>query len=232
MTVKIAQTAAWLLGYKLENAAAVSASDQYYHLCADRWRADPFWLQECALPPTFQTWFQVTLLHAYLLTVRFRALPMPLGRTYTQELVNQVFLDGEERMKGAYNVHQGSLIQGYMRDMLHQYHGGVTALDQGIVASDAVLAAAIWRNLFGAGWGVIGGVEGTGKKRMEGMTTGRQEPDGAEEKTLREAEFAVVLERIVVWMRKEVSRLDGLSDDAVMLAKGEGAEHPAGFLPI
>jgi Ubiquinol-cytochrome C chaperone len=187
---------------------------------------------ECALPPTFQTWFQVTLLHVYLLTVRFRALPVPLGRTYTQELINHVFIDAEERIRGPYNVHQGSLIKGYMRDMLHQYHGGVTALDQGIVSSDAVLAAAVWRNLFGAGWGAVGGVESTGRKRREGLSTARGQAQGPDEATLREAEFAIVLERIVVWMRKEIARLDGLPDDSVRLAKGEGTEHPAGFLPV
>lgn len=44
-----------------------------------------------------------------------------------------------------------------MRDYLEQYHGAVTAYDEGLLRGDAVLAAAIWRNVFGAAWGGVGG---------------------------------------------------------------------------
>lgn len=45
--------------------------------------------------------------------------------------------------------------------MLYQYHGANMGYDEGLVSgSDAVLAAAVWRNLFGAGWGRMGGVKG------------------------------------------------------------------------
>lgn len=39
---------------------------------------------ECRLPSTFQTWFTVTNLHVWLLTVRFRALPPPYGDNFVQ----------------------------------------------------------------------------------------------------------------------------------------------------
>ena len=41
-------------------------------------------VSECRLPPTFQTWFTVTNLHVWLLTVRFRALPPPYGDNFVQ----------------------------------------------------------------------------------------------------------------------------------------------------
>jgi len=44
--------------------------------------------------------------------------------------------------------------------VLEQYRGAVTAFDEGLVTSDPVLAAAVWRNLFGAGWGSVAGVKG------------------------------------------------------------------------
>lgn len=47
-----------------------------------------------------------------------------------------------------------------MRDMLEQYHGSVAAYDEGLMGGDAVLAAAIWRNVFGGGWGAVGGIKG------------------------------------------------------------------------
>ena len=39
---------------------------------------------ECRLPPTFQTWFTITNLHVWILTVRLRALPSPYGQYYVQ----------------------------------------------------------------------------------------------------------------------------------------------------
>jgi len=64
-------------------------------------------------------------------------------------------------MRGRYNIKQNRLIKGYMRDMLYQYHGANMGYDEGLVSgSDAVLAAAVWRNLFGAGWGCMEGVKG------------------------------------------------------------------------
>jgi cytochrome b pre-mRNA-processing protein 3 len=47
-----------------------------------------------------------------------------------------------------------------MKDVLEQYHGSISAYDEGLIKGDAVLAAAIWRNIFGGGWGGIGGVVG------------------------------------------------------------------------
>jgi len=36
----------------------------------------------------------------------------------------------------------------YLKDMFDQYRGAVLSYDQGLVEGDAVLAAAIWRNVF------------------------------------------------------------------------------------
>jgi cytochrome b pre-mRNA-processing protein 3 len=116
---------------------------------------------ECGLPISYQSWMQITNLHIWLLSVRFRSLPAPLGRTYIQEIVNHYFIHAESLMRGRYNIKQNRLIKGYMRDMLYQYHGANMGYDEGLVSgSDAVLAAAVWRNLFGAGWGRMGGVKG------------------------------------------------------------------------
>lgn len=71
-----------------------------------------------------------------------------------------MFIDVELRMRGPYAVTQGRLIKGYMKDLLEQYHGACAAYDEGLIRGDAVLAAAIWRNLFGGGWAGVGGVKG------------------------------------------------------------------------
>ncbi|KAG2356562.1 hypothetical protein BDR07DRAFT_1339699 [Suillus spraguei] len=72
----------------------------YNTLCATRAdEAFAFWTEECALPPTFQSWFTVTNLHVWLLTVRLRALPAPHGTHHVQGLIDHFFQDVEERLR-------------------------------------------------------------------------------------------------------------------------------------
>src|ERR1700722_13493813 len=54
---------------------------------------------DCHLPPTFQSWFTITNLHIWLLTVRLRALPPPHGEAYIQSLIDHFFLDVEDRIR-------------------------------------------------------------------------------------------------------------------------------------
>ncbi|KAG6809237.1 hypothetical protein H0H92_001062 [Tricholoma furcatifolium] len=58
-----------------------------------------FWQQNCRLPPTFQSWFTVTNLHIWMLTVRLRALPGDEGKHYTQALIDHFFIDIEDRIR-------------------------------------------------------------------------------------------------------------------------------------
>ncbi|GAA5959909.1 hypothetical protein JCM3765_000639 [Sporobolomyces pararoseus] len=161
LTVSVVTKLAKLFGYHSQTSTAIRTTSDYYDRCAERGEIEaPFWYEECSLPPSFQTWFSITTLHVWLLSVRFRSLPSPLGKTYVQEFINHMFIDMEYRIRGPYAVTQGRLIKGYMKDMLEQYHGSIAAYDEGLVRGDAVLAAALWRNMFGGGWGGIGGVKG------------------------------------------------------------------------
>ena len=129
---------------------------------------------ECGLPVSYQSWMSITSLHIWLLSVRFRSLPAPLGKQYIQELVNHYFIHSESLMRGRYAVKQGRLIKGYLRDQLYQYHGANMGYDEGLISeNDAVLAAAVWRNIFGAGWGRVGGIKG--KLNQDKKNTGEAE---------------------------------------------------------
>lgn len=194
-------------------------------------------------------------------------------------------------MRGRYNIRQNRLIKGYLRDMLYQYHGANMGYDEGLISgSDAVLAAAVWRNLFGAGWGRMGGV--TGKLNEDGKeittTSSPLEKDASikqknkEEKMsfeeaiaeldpgsappppsasgapsappgvkignqaggyhsggsglitplplnepaelrgviAKEARFAINLERLVKWIRREVRRMENVPDQLIMTGYG------------
>ncbi|KAF8452308.1 hypothetical protein L210DRAFT_3384031 [Boletus edulis BED1] len=89
------------LGYaSSKQLANRRALHMYNTLCATRadQEAD-FWRKECALPPTFQSWFTVTNLHVWLLTIRLRALPSPHGLNHIQGLIDHFFQDVEERVR-------------------------------------------------------------------------------------------------------------------------------------
>ncbi|GAA5970750.1 hypothetical protein JCM11641_004439 [Rhodosporidiobolus odoratus] len=283
LTVSVVTKLAKVFGYHSTTSTAIRNTSDYYDRCAERGEIDSaFFYEECSLPPSFQTWFSITTLHVWLLSVRFRSLPPPLGRTYIQELINHMFIDVELRMRGPYSVTQSRLIKGYMKDMLEQYHGACAAYDEGLVRGDAVLAAAIWRNVFGAGWGGVGGVKGkrapkageapaigpnplqveqstlssTGWTKDTGdvADSGQLKVDPFQAKLLKkdqkaselfktdepindpkiatqewtplypedpDLEFAQSLEKMVVYIRKEVERLERLPDQAVILGKPE-----------
>ncbi|KAI0816065.1 hypothetical protein BC628DRAFT_1405762 [Trametes gibbosa] len=94
-------TLAGLLGYgSAKQYAGRRAYNFYSELCISRPDDEaPFWRTECDLPPTFQSWFTVTNLHVWLLTVRLRALPAPHGTNYVQGLIDHFFIDVEDRVR-------------------------------------------------------------------------------------------------------------------------------------
>jgi cytochrome b pre-mRNA-processing protein 3 len=136
---------------------------------------------ECQLPRTYQVWFQITNLHLYLLMTRFRALPThKIAQTYAQELTNHYFIDAESRMRVRFGIQVARLVKGYMKDMHTQQRGAILSMDEALAISaggtsgmervadaDAILAAALWRNIWGAGgWGEgVGGV----KRKLAGV---------------------------------------------------------------
>ncbi|CCG82863.1 Putative uncharacterized protein [Taphrina deformans PYCC 5710] len=112
--------------------------------------ATKFWYNVSGLPPTFQTWFQITQLHLWMIMVRMRALPKSVGHHYQQQMTNHFFNDAEARLRVVYQIRDGRIIQTYMKDLLLQWRGSVAAYDQALVDGDAVMAAALWRNMYGA----------------------------------------------------------------------------------
>ncbi|TFK23347.1 hypothetical protein FA15DRAFT_594332 [Coprinopsis marcescibilis] len=72
----------------------------YEKVCAVKPDEDAaYWQKECYLPPTFQSWFTITNLHLWMLTVRLRALPEEHGKHYIQALLDHFFLDIEDRIR-------------------------------------------------------------------------------------------------------------------------------------
>ncbi|CDK27303.1 unnamed protein product [Kuraishia capsulata CBS 1993] len=107
-----------------------------------------YWYDTLGLPRTFSQWFQITSLHIWILFVRMRAMPFKEGKNYQQKLVDRFFKDMELRLSEEMNVMSGRIIDTYLRDFHSQLLGIIMSYDEGIATNDAVLAAALWRNLF------------------------------------------------------------------------------------
>ncbi|KAI1358297.1 hypothetical protein F5Y08DRAFT_120876 [Xylaria arbuscula] len=106
------------------------------------------WHDEFKLPPTFSTWSQVTMLHMYLVFARLRNLDRDAARSWQAQLVDHFFFDAEERMDVNHGISSRALRGRYLKDLFVQWRGVVAAYDEGVVKGDAVLASAIWRNVF------------------------------------------------------------------------------------
>lgn len=103
------------------------------------------------LPPTFSTWTHVTMLHMYLIVVRLRACEPERYKRWTDQLVDHFFHAAEDRMVKQHDLTSRALRQRYLKDLFVQWRGLLLAYDEGLAGGeDAVLAAAVWRNLFKA----------------------------------------------------------------------------------
>lgn len=134
------------------------AGSYYYALCKEQGlqfeneeltKTAKFFYEDLKLPRTFSQWFQITILHEWILFVRMRAMPFKYGKNYQQKLVDRTFSDIELRLVEEMNVHSGRIADQYLKDFNSQLRGAVFAYDEGFYTDDATLAGAIWRNLFG-----------------------------------------------------------------------------------
>ncbi|WFC98720.1 beta-ketoacyl-[acyl-carrier-protein] synthase II [Malassezia yamatoensis] len=250
-TVALVKGTGRMLGYNFVRSKAIKVTGDLYDRTAKRAHAEShFWYQECALPTSFQTWFQLTNLHVFLLLCRFRALPKEEARTYSQELINHFFIDTESRMRERFGVQTSRLVKGYLKDLHIQHRGSMIAYDEGLATNDVRLSGAVWRNIWGGGWGAIGGVkrktpidrtrkgedpseEGTPvlaiDKEDPGLAPTPQNHELQESRAARaETLFPQHLERVTRWVRREVYRLGHLPDQVVM----DGDVHAVQDTPI
>ncbi|KAI9826346.1 MAG: Protein cbp3, mitochondrial [Thelocarpon impressellum] len=110
---------------------------------------DGWWYKELGLTPTFNTWAQITMLHLYLLATRIRCFPSAHAPAWQQHLLDHFFYDAEQRMIDYHGMDARGVRNRYLKDLFVQYRGALAAYDEGLCKGDAVLAAAMWRNVFG-----------------------------------------------------------------------------------
>jgi hypothetical protein len=88
------------------------------------------------------------MLHLYLLIVRLRCLEKDVYQNWQAQLVDHFFHDAEAKMDLLHGMTSRSIRQRSLQDLFQQWRGLILAYDEGLVKGDAVLASAVWRNLF------------------------------------------------------------------------------------
>ena len=133
------------------------AGSYYYSICRNQGLqvegeelspSAKYFYETLRLPRTFSQWFQITVLHEWMLFTRMRAMPFKYGRNYQQKLVDGTFSDIEIRLFDEMNIHSGRIVDQYLKDFDTQLKGAVLAYDEGFYSDDSTLATAVWRNLF------------------------------------------------------------------------------------
>jgi len=90
------------------------------------------------------------MLHMYLFVVRYRCFDSASQQAWQAALVNHFFYQAEAKMEDVHELTSRMIRQQYLKDLFVQWRGLILAYDEGIVKGDAVLASAVWRNLFKA----------------------------------------------------------------------------------
>ncbi|UNI14122.1 hypothetical protein JDV02_000789 [Purpureocillium takamizusanense] len=106
------------------------------------------WHKTFKLQPSFSTWSHVTMLQLYLVNARLRMLERDAYRNWQQQLVDHFFFECEKKMHLDHGITSAALRQRYLKDIFVQWRGLLLAYDEGLIKGDAVLASAVWRNLF------------------------------------------------------------------------------------
>ncbi|KAJ5990865.1 hypothetical protein N7499_011413 [Penicillium canescens] len=183
MTQKLFEACSSQADYKIPQASQKGAEVPKTAAGEDLGVGEGWWYKELGLKPTFSTWSQVTFLHMYLLTVRLRALPYRESvTTYSRHLIDHFSHEAEHRMDVYHDLGSRTIRNKYLKDLFIQWRGIIAAYDEGLAKGDAVLGAAVWRNLW------------------KGSQTG---PDGEEIDWAKVAQVVVYIRRVLSELAKK-----------------------------
>lgn len=107
------------------------------------------WYEVLDIKPTFNSWAQVAFIHMWLLTVRLRMFPAEHSKHWHQNLLDHFSFAAEDRMATLHGIEVRSARNKYLKDLFVQWRGVLAAYDEGFIKGDAVMGAAVWRDIFG-----------------------------------------------------------------------------------
>lgn len=88
------------------------------------------------------------MLHLYLVNARIRCFDREEYRNWQQQMIDHFFFECEKKMHVDHHITSSALRQRYLKDIFVQWRGLLLAYDEGLIKGDAILASAVWRNLF------------------------------------------------------------------------------------
>lgn len=100
-------------------------------------------------PDTFNTWFLITELHIWMLSVRAMA-DRQLGEVIRNEIIAAMWSDVNYRTKklSASTGSQQSVIRKQIEELSGQFQYAMIAYDEGLMTNDMRLASALWERYF------------------------------------------------------------------------------------
>lgn len=134
----------WMGGFYSRKAVLVRSSKTLYENCMDNLKYEEFF-EACSLPDSFQSWFQVAHLHVWFFMVRLKREGRD-GEYLIRQVVATFWYDVEHRMR-AMEVYNSMAASRDFRELVQQFYGLTLAYEEGLLSSDKLLAAAIWRNM-------------------------------------------------------------------------------------
>lgn len=87
------------------------------------------------------------MLHLYLVVVRLRCLEKQAWQAWQTQLVNHFFQHAEDLMEANHGMSR-MIRSRHLNSLFQTWRGVILAYDEGLVKGDAVMAAAVWRNVF------------------------------------------------------------------------------------
>jgi cytochrome b pre-mRNA-processing protein 3 len=121
------------------------ASERAYRLVVEQARQRVFFA-ECGVPDTLDGRFELVCLHAFLYLHRLKS-ERPRAKALAQAFFDAMFSDLDRALR---EIGNGDLRVGReVKRMAQGFYGRIRAYENGIAADDAVLGAALARNLFG-----------------------------------------------------------------------------------
>lgn len=88
------------------------------------------------------------MLHLYLVIVRLRCLEKDAWQAWQNQLVNHFFQHAEDTMTLNHGMTSRMVRSTHLNSLFQTWRGVILAYDEGLVKGDAVMAAAVWRNVF------------------------------------------------------------------------------------
>lgn len=153
LKVSVVKALARLMGY---NSKSVTAIRETSNMCGGVVSAvsrdHEYWYDECGLPATYQTFFQLHLLYVLILITRLRALPnassgaadvvatTTTAQTYQTELLTHFFALAENQMRLTLGRNERErTVRKYMQEMGQQWKGAGVSFDYALARGQANL---------------------------------------------------------------------------------------------